>query len=264
MSSYSGNAVNLYNTNTATYQDIGFDGSGNLNASAITSFCGSPISNCYLYKWYDQSGHGNDLTINTIPTGGAILSTCGSHYCFYLNGYASLMTGSTVASQFYLYSFTSAANAVFAVDATNSGTPSYGQYMTLYDFVSNPKNDPALWSPAVANSTYSGIHWDHNGSSSDVSITSGALSSMFSWWDSYYQNFELNGSYLPSTTVVTDPIRIKQVRTQAYGFELGNIGASGGPYEAGWFSEVMLWPTGFSAANLIEIHKSEATYFGVP
>jgi hypothetical protein len=46
-----------------TEADIGFDGSGNLDTSAIATHCGS--ANGYVVTWYDQSGNSNNATQST-------------------------------------------------------------------------------------------------------------------------------------------------------------------------------------------------------
>jgi len=46
-----------------TEADIGFDGSGDLDTSAIATHCGS--ANGYVVTWYDQSGNSNNVTQST-------------------------------------------------------------------------------------------------------------------------------------------------------------------------------------------------------
>ena len=59
-----------------TTTTIGFDGSGNIDEAAITTFCTG--TTCTVSEWKDQSGNGNNLTGGsgvepTIYTGGAIV-----------------------------------------------------------------------------------------------------------------------------------------------------------------------------------------------
>ena len=64
-----------------TTQTIGFDGSGNIDESAITTFCTG--TTCTVSEWKDQSGNGNHATQSTagnqptIYTGGAIVKENG-------------------------------------------------------------------------------------------------------------------------------------------------------------------------------------------
>jgi hypothetical protein len=53
---YTGDAVEVYNG--SSYADIGFDGSGELDTTALASHCGS--NDGFVSTWYDQSGNSND------------------------------------------------------------------------------------------------------------------------------------------------------------------------------------------------------------
>ena len=65
----------------STTTTIGFDGSGNINEAAITTFCTG--TTCTVSEWKDQSGNGNNATQATagnqpvIYTGGAIVKENG-------------------------------------------------------------------------------------------------------------------------------------------------------------------------------------------
>lgn len=58
--SYTGSCLRVRRANDDSEEDIGFDSSGYLDVSAITSFVGS--SNGYISAWYDQSGNANHAT----------------------------------------------------------------------------------------------------------------------------------------------------------------------------------------------------------
>ncbi len=249
--------VNLQNVTDGRFQDIGTDASGNLDATAVNNFCGSFLGNCVLAKWYDQSGHGNTLSINSLGAHAVHLTTCppNNTYCFYDDGYESFATPN---NNFFLYSFTVSANAVMAVDAAASNL--WGTYMTFFDYESDPNTNPALFAPASANSSYKGIHWAHTGNGPDLPISNQTLFTVWSWFDSYTQSFFVNNTPLGAQTVANSS---NEVRIQAYGFELGNINTIGGPYAAGWFSEAMIWDQAFSAGNIREISANESAYFGI-
>jgi hypothetical protein len=74
-SAYTGSAIRVRRLNDNSEQDIGFDGSGNLDESALTSFVGS--NNASVVTIYDQSGNGYNLersigTSNRIVESGTI------------------------------------------------------------------------------------------------------------------------------------------------------------------------------------------------
>lgn len=57
---YSGSAIKVRRSSDSTTQDIGFDGSGNLDTTALAAFVGA--NSAYVDTWYDQSGNALDLT----------------------------------------------------------------------------------------------------------------------------------------------------------------------------------------------------------
>jgi hypothetical protein len=59
-SAYTGSAIRVRRSNDNAEQDIGFDTSGNLDTSALTSFVGA--NNGFVVTWYDQSGNGRNAT----------------------------------------------------------------------------------------------------------------------------------------------------------------------------------------------------------
>ena len=83
---YTGAAIQVERSSDNTTQDIGFDANGDLDESALTTFCTG--TTCKVRTWYDQSqtggtGSGNDAVQTThanqptIYTGGAIVKENG-------------------------------------------------------------------------------------------------------------------------------------------------------------------------------------------
>ena len=83
---YTGSAIEVERSSDNTTQDIGFDANGDLDESALTTFCTG--TTCKVRTWYDQSqtggtGSGNDAVQTThanqptIYTGGAIVKESG-------------------------------------------------------------------------------------------------------------------------------------------------------------------------------------------
>jgi len=58
-SAYAGSAVRVRRSSDSTEQDIGFDGSGEFDSAAFSSFVGGGTG--YVRTWYDQSGNGKDV-----------------------------------------------------------------------------------------------------------------------------------------------------------------------------------------------------------
>jgi hypothetical protein len=57
-SAYAGSALQVRRSSDNTTQDIGFDGSGNLDTAALATFVGA--NSAFISKWYDQSGAAAD------------------------------------------------------------------------------------------------------------------------------------------------------------------------------------------------------------
>jgi len=84
----------------STTTTIGFDGSGNIDESAINTFCSG--TTCTVVTWKDQSGNGNDATQATaanqptIYTGGAIVKENGRVAVDFDGSNDSFLTGDIV------------------------------------------------------------------------------------------------------------------------------------------------------------------------
>lgn len=121
-SAYTGNAIRVQRTDGGQI-DIGFDGSGNLNQSALLSFIGS--SGATVIKWYDQSGNGiNADNISNAPrivSAGVIDKLNNKPALFYTGG--GLKTAA---------SFDIATNKILDVFfVANSSTTSSGIYLSV-------------------------------------------------------------------------------------------------------------------------------------
>jgi hypothetical protein len=62
-SAYEGSAIRVRRASDNAEQDIGFDGNGDLDTSALATFCAG--TDGFVKTWYDQSGNGNDAEQTT-------------------------------------------------------------------------------------------------------------------------------------------------------------------------------------------------------
>jgi|DEB0MinimDraft_6_1074348.scaffolds.fasta_scaffold15705_2 hypothetical protein len=60
---YTGSAVRVRRASDNAEQDIGFDGNGDLDTTALATFCSG--TDGFVKTWYDQSGNANDATQTT-------------------------------------------------------------------------------------------------------------------------------------------------------------------------------------------------------
>jgi hypothetical protein len=70
---YTGSAIRVRRSSDNTEQDIGFDATGNLDTSALTTFCSG--TNGFVTTWYDQSGNARNLTQATATNQPQIVSS---------------------------------------------------------------------------------------------------------------------------------------------------------------------------------------------
>lgn len=70
---YTGSAIRVRRSSDNAEQNIGFTALGNLDTTALTSFCGA--GNGFVTTWYDQSGNGSNATQSTAANQPQIVSS---------------------------------------------------------------------------------------------------------------------------------------------------------------------------------------------
>jgi hypothetical protein len=70
---YTGSAIRVRRSSDNDEQNIGFTGTGDLDTSSLTSFCGS--GNGFVTTWYDQSGNARNATQSTAANQPQIVSS---------------------------------------------------------------------------------------------------------------------------------------------------------------------------------------------
>lgn len=68
---YTGAAIRVRRSSDSTQTDIGFNGSGELDTTALTTFVGAGSG--FVTIWYDQSGNSNNLTQISTPVTPSII-----------------------------------------------------------------------------------------------------------------------------------------------------------------------------------------------
>lgn len=99
---YTGDAVEVYNG--SSYADIGFDGSGELDTTALATHCGS--NDGFVSKWYDQSGNTNtaaQTTTSEMPkiydgTTGVVLNSNSNPAVFFQDGISNSLPSTVTHS----------------------------------------------------------------------------------------------------------------------------------------------------------------------
>jgi hypothetical protein len=118
---YTGNAIRVRRSSDNAEQNIGFTALGNLDTTALTTFCSG--TNGFVTTWYDQSGNGYNATQGTaanqpqIVSSGSVLTTNGKPSALFDGTNDSLATTGTP--------FSATENTLISVSKLNSVTSSY-------------------------------------------------------------------------------------------------------------------------------------------
>ncbi|MEY4278330.1 MAG: hypothetical protein RL377_334, partial [Bacteroidota bacterium] len=131
-SSYTGPAIRVSRSSDRVQTDIGFDSSGNLDETALTTFIGGDSG--FVVTWYDQSGVGNHVTQTVmsnqprIVNAGVIDKRNGKPVVYYLNTaqflFANVFTGGLPNSMYGIGgvdNITGSSGLVLAHIGTNNG-----------------------------------------------------------------------------------------------------------------------------------------------
>jgi hypothetical protein len=247
---YTGSAIQVRRTSDSTTSDIGFTFAGNLNTSALLTFCAA--TSCHVATWYDQSGNVRNATQGTpanqprIVNAGT-LETQGGRPALYYNGTASSMSAASVTQNLLgntptfmavvspsaIASYVGiliwrASGAVNGIDMSNSSTWTY------------------IWNGTV--STYGWV--------GGPAITTGALQTISVAITPAAGLYRKNGATATNTTA-------HAVTNGAAALVFGSDPCCGGRLLTGFFPEAILFST-LSEPNRTIVEDNQRTYYGTP
>lgn len=242
---YSGYALKVRRSSDNTTQDIGFDGSGNLDTAALASFVSS--NSAYIDTWYDQSGNGRDLVQATTTAQPRIVnagtnevvgnskvglyfstsySLASGSYSMNPKAYSGVLKNGTTVNKFVLLAHRATEESALRVDNSSGrklhmyrlGTPG----ISLYGSTSVGQNEtqPSAYAGRVE-PTAQAIY--RNGTSENSSATSQTMSATSGYFG---MNDELTGD--------------------------GRVG------------EAICWENVLTGANITTIYNDQKTYWGTP
>jgi hypothetical protein len=136
---YNGNAIRVRRSSDNAEQDIGFSGSGDLDTSALTSFCGA--SNGFVTTWYDQSGNLKNATQTTAGNQPQIVSS-GSYL-----GYIQNLTASAGQLLNSTYQYTTSTGFTSFMTVQNNGAMVFGgtEGDFFYNVAQSGSGDPSFF-----------------------------------------------------------------------------------------------------------------------
>ena len=245
---YAGSAVRVRRASDNAEQDIGFDGNGDLDTTALATFCSG--TDGFVKVWYDQAGS-NDATQTTTTAqpkiydsatgvvtdnGKPALDFDGSDN-FYATG---VSLANSLDAFFVSHKNSTARQAYYAFDAT-----------TNTNFVRQEAGDPSI---IYAQFT----EW--GGATSSLIITSQANSQnqilVNNFSESGSQGYQINGSSIGTDTDVYTPTA---PMTGLY-IAVQNNGANN---LIGTMQEFVLFPSVQSSSNRTGIESNINTYYSI-
>jgi hypothetical protein len=254
---YTGNILTVRRASDNTTQNIGYTSNGDLDVSAINTFCSG--TNGFVTTLYDQSGNGVNLVQGTstrqplIYTGSTGIITKGpnSEPSMLFDGTNDNLSGSYAAS-------TDTYMSVFAVAAPANIT---GDYFIYAQSTSKTTGLPAFGICTDANSNFKDFMWGagqeaiYNPSTTNLATLAAirrAASPQNKVW--------LNGTAGATTTAATDLTLGTNISLGCI-FVDDNGGAGTFPF-SGSISELIVWRSD-QTSNVSGIDSNMGTYYGV-
>jgi hypothetical protein len=244
-SAYTGSALRVRRSSDNTEQNIGFDSSGNLDTSALTTFVGA--SNGFVTTWYDQSGNSIDVTQSTSANQPQIVS---SGTVITINSISSLAFDGTDWFVGTLPSTTNSYLSAFTVDKAANNSSNY--------FIFSQNNGSSLGyslinapdSRVIGLMLGDGQEAIFNPNTTDLKVAAGIRRTGTSPNNAVY----FNGT-IGATTTATNNNTLGTV------VNIGTI-YSGTYTTSGNISEVIVWRDD-KTSNVTPITNNMKTYFGI-
>lgn len=234
-SAYAGSAINVRRSSDNTTMDIGFDGNGDLDTTALLNFVGSGSG--YVATWYDQTTNNNNAVQSTaanqarIVNAGVIDTNGGKPAILFTSASANTYTISALGTG------SNAHTAFFSVSESNSNMVLLGSGASNYigrvngSFLTTISNGQGIFPVTYA-------------AGSKVFVSSR---------DNTSANFYKNNDAITQTG---------NTLTSANGNFL-SLGGFSGFYMQGYFSEFIFYPTALNTADRQRIANSEQAYLGL-
>jgi hypothetical protein len=245
---YAGSAINVRRDNDNTTQDIGFDGSGNLNTASLVTFYGT--ANCFITTWYDQSGNANNSTMATTANQPRILAGPTSTIDT-LNSHPAIRFGLSSATNLQFTLSLSQPNTISLVARLNTLSSSGAGHFT--DGVSaSPRQIIGQFGvPSTSYGLYAGTVVGNGGA---LDFVSHALIGIF--------NGASSSLVLDRATIISGT-NIGTNGLGAQGIGAGN-GGGGAAAMDGWLPEYIVFPSALGPSDQALIRASDQAYWGTP
>lgn len=235
---YAGSCIRVRRSSDNTEQDIGFDASGNLNLSALTTFVGA--NSGFVVVWYDQSGNVRNATQGTAANQPQIIDTGGLQT---VQGKPSIFF-STNRRLTYTNNASQPITVSIVERTTSSVTNAH-----LTDGL-NASTDRILVSMQDGGySMYAGVGIATANSAYPFSNTY-ILTSLF--------NLTQSQGYVNGNLAVSGNVGTFNMTSQSLG-----AGTSGNVSINGWISETIGFNSLLSSTDRLVLERTQGAYFGI-
>jgi hypothetical protein len=155
---YTGPAIRVRRSSDNTEQNIGFDVSGNLDTTSLSSFVGS--GNGFVTTWYDQGGNGSDATQTNASSQPQIVLSGVLHT---LNGKPIIKTNTTTSTIYFNTPISNIVNRPLSIITTGK----------IYQLPTNVYSNTTLYVGAMSG----GYTWRYNLNATSTNFANGIAGS---------------------------------------------------------------------------------------
>ena len=245
---YTGNCIRVRRSSDNAEQNIGFTSLGNLDESALTTFCSG--TNGFVTTWYDQSGNARNVIQTTAANQPQIVS---SGSVLTLNSKPSFLFSSSKMEGLWTASLSSLSN--FLVGSMSSTTQNFGRILTnganTDDYALNNLIPILRNGTAAQLCSYRNVQIAVNNISYDTQLLMSQTHD-----GTTLSNYINNGSASTSTFALSQSITKTALGNTTTGTTGGNA------YFEGRLNEVIMYYSNQSS-NLSGINSNINTYYGI-
>ena len=254
---YTGSAIRVRRSSDNTEQNIGFDILGNLNTSALSTFCSG--TNGFVTTWYDQSGNGNNAIQSTasnqpqIVSGGSIINV-NSKSALYFDGFnysllnSTLIAGTTQSAFYVKKGMNIYGNSNIFGFPSASGSAQLG----IYYWNSSPFS--------YGFNSWNGDSWGYDGANTEF-LSQTLEMALFLNGNPSSSGVKL---FINNSQKTLSQVRGTSVsRTMQDGLKIGQGAIQNDQNFDGNLQELVIWSADYSSTNRSGIQSNINSYYGI-